>query len=75
MYLKSNEEAVAALGLPQGAHDLGLRFVESQLAAVPADPGERWGPGVGGLVSVGVRGMRSMPPPFHLHTPPPNPLK
>lgn len=39
VYLKANEEAVAALGLPPPEHDLGLRFVETQLAAVPEDPG------------------------------------
>jgi hypothetical protein len=31
---------VAALGLPPPGEDLGLRFVESQLAAVPLDPGD-----------------------------------
>jgi hypothetical protein len=41
VYLKTNEEAVAALGLPPPEHDLRLRFVETQLAAVPADPGAR----------------------------------
>lgn len=40
VYLKSNPEAVANLGLPSADHDLGLRFVETQLAAVPDDPGE-----------------------------------
>ena len=39
VYLKANAEAVAALGLPAPEHDLGLRFVETQLAAVPEDPG------------------------------------
>lgn len=39
VYLKSNAAAVAALGLPPPHLDLGLRFVETQLAAVPEDPG------------------------------------
>jgi hypothetical protein len=39
VYLKSNREAVAALGLPPPESDLGLRFAETQLAAVPADAG------------------------------------
>jgi len=40
VYLKANGEAVAAHGLPPAQHDPGTRFVEKQLAAVPADPGE-----------------------------------
>ena len=39
VYLKANAEAVAAHGLPSPEHDPGTRFVEKQLAAVPADPG------------------------------------
>jgi hypothetical protein len=39
VYLKANKEAVAAHGLPPLEHDPGTRFVERQLAAVPADPG------------------------------------
>ncbi|KAF6263804.1 glycosyl hydrolase [Scenedesmus sp. NREL 46B-D3] len=38
VYLKANKEAVAAHGLPPPGHDPGTRFVERQLAAVPADP-------------------------------------
>ncbi|WIA42006.1 hypothetical protein OEZ86_009303 [Tetradesmus obliquus] len=38
VYLKANREAVAAHGLPPPGHDPGTRFVERQLAAVPADP-------------------------------------
>jgi hypothetical protein len=42
VYLKSNTDTVAAHGLPPPEHDPGTRFVEKQLAAVPADPGA-WG--------------------------------
>lgn len=38
VYLKTNSESVAAHGLPAPEHDPGTRFVEKQLAAVPADP-------------------------------------
>lgn len=39
VYLKANPEAVAVHGLPAPKYDPGTRFVEKQLAAVPADPG------------------------------------
>jgi hypothetical protein len=42
VYLKANAGAVAALGLPPAQYDMPTRFVETQLAAVPADPGEAW---------------------------------
>ena len=42
VYLKSNTSAVSKLGLPPPEHDMPTRFVEQQLAAVPADPGG-WG--------------------------------
>ncbi|KAI8465667.1 MAG: glycosyl hydrolase [Monoraphidium minutum] len=38
VYLRSNAAAGAALGLPGGGRALPTRFVETQLAAVPADP-------------------------------------
>ena len=41
VYLKSNAAAVARHGLPPPHLDLGLRFVEAQLAAVAANPSER----------------------------------
>jgi hypothetical protein len=41
VYLKTNTDSVAAHGLPPPEHDPGTRFVEKQLAAVPADPGEQ----------------------------------
>lgn len=40
VYLKTNEVAVKNLGMPPPECDLQLKFVESQVAAVPADPGE-----------------------------------
>lgn len=40
VYLKANEECVKAHGVPPPEHDPGTRFVERQLAAVPANPGE-----------------------------------
>jgi hypothetical protein len=43
VYLKANKGAVAALGLPPAPYDMPTRFVETQLAAVPADPGEAKG--------------------------------
>lgn len=39
VYLKTNTESVAAHGVPLPQHDPGTRFVERQLAAMPADPG------------------------------------
>lgn len=40
VYLKSNSAAVARFGLHPPENDPGTRFVERQLASVPADPGE-----------------------------------
>lgn len=39
VYLKSNTAAVAKFGLHPPENDPGTRFVERQLASVPADPG------------------------------------
>eukprot|EP00879_Flechtneria_rotunda_P000981 GHRR01001115.1.p1 GENE.GHRR01001115.1~~GHRR01001115.1.p1 ORF type:complete len:1028 (+),score=415.34 GHRR01001115.1:835-3918(+) len=38
VYLKINADAVSKFGLPPPEHDPGTRFVEKQLAAIPADP-------------------------------------
>jgi hypothetical protein len=53
VYLKTNADSVAGYGLPAPEHDPGTRFVEKQLAAVPADPSKLQSVRGGGVAGYG----------------------